>query len=391
MAAPRVDDAKLSLELSCRNLARMDNFGLGKSDPYVEVLEYSAETGAWTEIGVTEVQLKELNPTFKSAISLSCAASDVSPLRFMVWDDDSGGKADKKKRDLIGSATITKFAIIHASQTESRQLHSTLSNENGICHGKLHVRVLGNLPADSQTSNRVLVSIGLKTLSNTGGLELMGLSEADSVQIEVAMSGQQSVDLMTEGVESSSFVTAAIPLSTMKLVDWQCDVSFWCDGRQDHEVQFQLRKHEPAARQGSITMADKREPGRIVGHGRTTLTNVTALTKERRSIRLLAGNLKDGMLDKDLSALRAAEVPVIEVELSVARNEDIKAAMLSNVYLPFDANHDGTMDLEELKALLAVRSLPVSGSSIARAFCGIVRSLVWHAFAVGSKLGSGCI
>jgi hypothetical protein len=138
-------------------------------------------------------------------------------------------------------------------------------------------------------------------------------------------------------------------------------------------------------------MADKREPGRIVGHGRTTLTNVTALTKERRSIRLLAGNLKDGMLDKDLSALRAAEVPVIEVELSVSRNEDIKAAMLSNVYLPFDANHDGTMDLEELKALLAVRSLPVSGSSIARAFCGIVRSLVWHAFAVGSKLGSGCI
>jgi hypothetical protein len=334
----------LSLELSCNNLAKMDF--MGKSDPYIEVLEYSDQTGEWAEIGKTEVQLQELNPKFEKTINVRCTASDIAPLRFEVYDDDSGGKADKKKRDLIGRATISKFAIIDASQNGKRELHSTLSNENGQCQGKLHVKVLGDLPADSSTSHRVLVSIGLKTLkAPNAGFALMGLTAADSVQIEVDMVGQQSVDLINEGRKSSKFETAAIPLSTMMLPDWQCDVSFWCDERQDHDVQFKLQKYD----------VGKKAAGPIVGHGWANLTNVAALSQETWTIKLLMGDLKGGMLDKDLSALRAAEVPTIDVQVSVTRNEEVKAALMSNLYTKFDADGDGQIDLGELTTLLTVR------------------------------------
>jgi hypothetical protein len=126
---------------------------MGKSDPYVVVLEYSDQTGEWREIGVTEVILNELNPKFKASIAVQCAASDISPLRFEVYDDDSGGKADKNKRDLIGIATITKFAIVDAAQTGNRILHSTLSNKSGHSQGSLHVKVVGDVPATKSTTN----------------------------------------------------------------------------------------------------------------------------------------------------------------------------------------------------------------------------------------------
>ena len=334
---------ELKLELSCTNLANKDF--MGKSDPYVVVLEYSDQTGEWREIGVTEVQLNELNPKFKASIAVQCAASDISPLRFEVYDDDSGGKADKNKRDLIGRATITKFAIVDAAQTGNRILHSTLSNENGHSQGKLHVKVVGDVPADASTSNRVLVSIGLKTVSiPKGALAAMGLTEADSMQIEVDMAGQQSVDLINEGRKSSKFETVAIPLTALMSADWQCDVSFWCDGRTDHEVQFKLKKYD----------VEKKAAGPILVHGWSLVANT--VTTESRTIKLLKGDLKDGMLDKDLSALRAAEASTLNVEISVAQNEKCRTALMDNVYTKFDADGDGMIDLGELTTLLTVRA-----------------------------------
>ena len=89
-----------------------------------------------------------LDPDFATQIDLNLAADPIAPLRFDVWDDDSGGKChaasprrslrcqrpeapqrrhndihnagkkDPKKRDLIGRATFTKFAAREAAQTK---------------------------------------------------------------------------------------------------------------------------------------------------------------------------------------------------------------------------------------------------------------------------------
>ena len=163
------------------------------------------------------------------------------------------------------------------------------------------------------------------------------------MQIEVDMAGQQSVDLINEGRKSSKFETVAIPLTALMSADWQCDVSFWCDGRTDHEVQFKLKKYD----------VEKKAAGPILVHGWSLVANT--VTTESRTIKLLKGDLKDGMLDKDLSALRAAEVPTIDVQVSVTRNEEVKAALMSNLYTKFDADGDGQIDLGELTTLLTVR------------------------------------
>ena len=62
--------------------------------------------------------MQQLDPDFATLIELK-SGSDAAPLRFDVWDDDSG-KKDPKKRDLIGRATFTKFALTEAALTKAR-------------------------------------------------------------------------------------------------------------------------------------------------------------------------------------------------------------------------------------------------------------------------------
>lgn len=64
--------------------------------------------------------LQQVDPDFATLIELKSGSDAVAPLRVDVWDDDSGGKKDPKKRDLIGRATFTKFALTEAALTKAR-------------------------------------------------------------------------------------------------------------------------------------------------------------------------------------------------------------------------------------------------------------------------------
>ena len=54
---------EIELKVSCRGLKDTDV--MSKSDPFLVFKLKDARTGAWNQIGETEVQKNQLNPNFK--------------------------------------------------------------------------------------------------------------------------------------------------------------------------------------------------------------------------------------------------------------------------------------------------------------------------------------
>ena len=330
-------DGMLRLELSCRNLAKMDF--RGKSDPYVEVSEFRAAENRYKELGMTEVQMKELNPDFSVAIDVPCDANSVEPVRFSVWDDDSGGKADHNKRDLIGLASITKLALVEATQTASRTVHSSLTDRKGNTRGKLHIKVIGGVSMHAKRSKQ-LVKVTIHGILSGSKIEI---DDSDLVKVRITMPGHVA-DSLINGEATSVFETPEVAMHTLNLAEWQTDCLFWYHTDEELQIGFEVLKCTSGT-------------SKVIGHGRLIAESMDSKTGKREQVPVARGSdgqMKDNELSHMKAQLKAADAARLDIELSVTNEAEFREKVMSNILTPFDADHDGTISVEELGKLMTV-------------------------------------
>lgn len=117
MASPPPTGYKVELYFSCKKLKDLDL--LSKSDPQIVVFIKQGNQTQWVKVGETEVMKNNLNPEFKTAITLFYQFEVHQHLRIEVQDYDSPGKFD-----LIGSIETTVGNIVGSKDfTFNADLH----------------------------------------------------------------------------------------------------------------------------------------------------------------------------------------------------------------------------------------------------------------------------
>ena len=91
--------AQLELSFECRNLKDLDS-GHGKSDPQIEVFMQKGYNTKWFKVDETEVVWDNLNPIWTKKIRVDFFFDMHQPIRFEVWDHDSG--SGRKNDDFLG-------------------------------------------------------------------------------------------------------------------------------------------------------------------------------------------------------------------------------------------------------------------------------------------------
>ena len=89
---------QVNLFISGRKLKDLDTFS--KSDPQCRV--YEKRGNSWTKIAETECISNNLNPDFKTSITLAYYFEKIQSLKFEMVDLDNGGSYD-----LIGEIEVT--------------------------------------------------------------------------------------------------------------------------------------------------------------------------------------------------------------------------------------------------------------------------------------------
>lgn len=119
--------SRVEMHLSCNNLPNMDWFS--KSDPIVCV--YQKHNGQYELLGRTERIKNDLNPTFKTVISIDYFFEEFQELQFRVVDADGPPDDHMRNHDFLGScqtslanvvATVSGLTTMKLLTNDAKQL-----------------------------------------------------------------------------------------------------------------------------------------------------------------------------------------------------------------------------------------------------------------------------
>jgi len=99
----------IDLHISCKHLINCDVGS--KSDPMVVVSMRASTEDQWVEVGRTEWQKDNLNPSFVKAIRVRYTFEATQLLLFVVYDIDDA-RADLKKADVLGEVETTMASVV---------------------------------------------------------------------------------------------------------------------------------------------------------------------------------------------------------------------------------------------------------------------------------------
>ena len=87
---------KVSIQISCRNLVDLDNFG--ESDPFAKLYVKAEKDPSWQLVGQTEVIFNCLSPNFTKIFDVSYYFEKNQIIRVEIYDFD-----EDSQNELIGT------------------------------------------------------------------------------------------------------------------------------------------------------------------------------------------------------------------------------------------------------------------------------------------------